>query len=389
MLIIFGMSALIFALGFMKMSFYGLGESTIHKGLGHFNIINPKEKESKGEYNLEFGISPNDLIEIKKELQVYDEEIQALMPRLDFSGIISNIEKSTIFLGQGVDPEAESTFSSVFIEVIDGKNLGLDLDNPIKNEIIMGNKLADILELKVGDTATLMTNTIDGSINAIDTVVSGIVSAGIDEIDKRLVMIPIEIAKQIIRSDKISKLVVGLYDTKMSEKITKDIGDKLKDTQYKAYFWKDLAPFYGSVVNLYTNFFTFLGGIIIIVVISSVLGSVSTSVAERTREFGMIKANGFSNMDIMLLVIIEIVILSFIAVVIAFVFTHISISIINVSGFTMSPPPGSSKGYPLLFDHVLLESVLIGLLMIILCVLACLKPSFSASRLKISDALRA
>ena len=71
-LMILGVASLIFSYGFIKMTFYGLGEQMIHQGIGHFQIQNPKEKEDKGEYPLEFGIKTDDYSHIKKNIrQIY------------------------------------------------------------------------------------------------------------------------------------------------------------------------------------------------------------------------------------------------------------------------------------------------------------------------------
>jgi len=389
MLIIFGAASLIFSYGFMQFSFYGLGESMIHQSVGHFQIQDEREKNDKSEYPLEFGISPKDYKDIKQKLVKYDEDIQALMPKLEFSGIISGEDKSTIFLGQGVDSMSESIFASVFLKMVDGRNLGLDFDNPKKDEIIIGYKLAEQLMLKVGDYATIMVNSSDSSLNAIDMIVSGTFSTGIDDIDKRMIMTSIGLAKELMKTDKITKLSVGLFDTSLSKKMSDDMGSSLKQSNYNVYHWKDLASFYQSVVDLYNNFFNFLGGIIMIVVISSVLGSVSNLVSQKTREFGMLKANGFSNKDILSLVLLEVLILSTISVIVAFAGSHVLMEAINNMGFMMPPPPGSNNEYPLAFAHVWTESIIICIAIIIIALISSIKPSLDASRLKIADALRA
>ena len=389
MLIIFGASALIFSYGFMQFSFFGLGESMIHQSVGHFQIQDEREKNNKGEYPLEFGISPKDYKDIKQKLVKYDEDIQALMPKLEYSGIISGEEKSTIFLGQGVDSMSETVFASVFLKMVDGKNLGLDFDNPNKDEVIIGHKLADQLMLKVGDYATIMVSASDSSLNAIDVMVSGTFSTGIDDIDKRLIMTSIKLSQELMKTDKITKLSVGLFDTELSKGISDDVASGLKGSNYSVYYWKDLASFYRSVVDLYNNFFNFLGGIIMIVVVSSVLGSVSNLVSQKTREFGMLKANGFSNQDIISLVLLEVFILSVISVIIAFVGSHILMEAINNMGLMMPPPPGSNNEYPLAFAHVWVESLIICVSIVIVALLSSVKPSLDASRLKIADALRA
>lgn len=387
LLMVFGIASLIFSYGFIKMTFYGLGEQMIHQGIGHFQIQNPKEKNDKGEYPLEFGITTDDYSNIIKILDKY-ENIEALMPRIEFSGIISYEDKSTIFMGNGVNSENESIFASVFITLKDGKNLGLDFDNPKKDEVILGEKLAKYLSVKAGDIITIMVNASDSSLNAIDAIVSGIFSTGIEQIDKRLIMTPLFLAKELMKTEKITKLSVGLSSTSLSKKISDEVKEELKNSQYNIYYWKDLAPFYKKVVNLYTSFFVFLGGIIIFIVLSTVLGSVSNMVTSRIKEIGMLKANGFSNNSIVSLVLLEVLILSAIASVIAFISSHIGMEIINNLGLTMPPPPGSEKEYPLAFSHIWLESILISISLIFISILASIKPSISAGKLKIADALR-
>ena len=111
-------------------------------------------------------------------------------------------------------------------------------------------------------------------------------------------------------------------------------------------------------------------------------------VASKTKEIGVLKANGFSNFDIIFLVLSEVFILSTIAAIIAFILSHIGMEIINNLGLQMPPPPGSNKEYPLGFQHIWLESILISISLIFISLLASLKPSISAGKLKIADAMR-
>ena len=388
LLMFLGISSLMFAYSFVKMSFYGLGEQMIHQSIGHFQIQDEREKNNKNEYPLEFGISNKDINKIKQKLKKYDDDIRAIMPKLEFSGIISSEYKSDIFLAKGIDPVSESAFSSVFIHIIEGKNIGLDFDNPKKDEIIIGYKLANMLSLKVGDIATIMVSSSDGALNAIDCVVSGTFSTGVEEMDKRLIMLPIFLAKELMKTDKITKLSIGLYDTSKAKTISDDIKKELRNTNYNVYFWKSLAPFYNKVVDLYLSFFYFLGGIIVFVVASSVLGSVSNMVSQKTKEIGMLKATGFSNKEIIYLVLLEVLILSVIASILAFVLSHIGFLIINNLGIYMPPPPGSNMGYPLAFINIYKEGIIICFATIIISLLSALKPSLQAGQLKIADALR-
>ncbi len=387
-LMVFGVLALIVAYGFIQSTFTGLKESSIHRDIGHFQIMDKREKLGDTDTPLEFGIESDEYEMIKKAIMKNIDKVEAIMPRVSFSGIISKDEKSTIFMGSGIDVIDESKFASVFIKIIDGKNLGLDFENPDKNEVIIGRELALILKANVGDDITLMSTTVDGAINAIDLVVSGIFVTGIEEVDKRAILTPLQVSQEILRTDKITKVVVGLYDTDEAQSVFDETKKHMKDTRLSFYFWEELSMFYKAVVSLYNTFFAFLGGLIALVVLSTVFGSVNSSVISRTKEIGMLKSNGFTNNEVLSLIFLEVLILSFIAMIIAFVLGQSVIYIINVMQLTMPPPPGSTEGYPLQLEHVVFESILICVTLPFVSLLASLRPAFKGARLKIAQALR-
>ena len=60
---------------------------------------------------------------------------------------------------------------------------------------------------------------------------------------------------------------------------------------------------------------------------------------------------------------------------------------INSAGVMMPPPPGSTRGYPLIVDTVPLLYVGVFLLIAITTVIATIFPAYKASRLRIVDAL--
>jgi ABC-type lipoprotein release transport system permease subunit len=55
----------------------------------------------------------------------------------------------------------------------------------------------------------------------------------------------------------------------------------------------------------------------------------------------------------------------------------------------MPPPPGSNNSYPLAFNHIWIESIIICISLIIIALISSIKPSLDAGKLKIADALRA
>lgn len=391
-LIIFGCFALIAASSFIQYSFAGLSESFIRQGLGHFQIMHQKEYEDKSTYALEYGLTTKQVKNIEKILSSnFDDEVEYVMKRINFSGIVSSGEKSSIFLGRGLEPVKESVFSSAFVKVKNGKYLGANLKSD-GNEIVLGQELSDILSVKVGDYISLMVTTSDGALNAIDLKLVGMVKTGIKDMDKRLVLVDLKTAKELLRSSSISKVVVGLYDLEGGKSIESFVGKKIANmnsmANVKSYYWEDLSDFYGSVVSLYNSFFIFLGSLIVIIVISTVFGSIYTSIMERVREIGILKANGFSNNDIRILVILEVTYLAIISIILAYIFSFAMMFVVNNLNLQMPPAPGSTRGYPFGLLYIFKDALYVCLVIAAATVLASLKPVFYASNLKIADALR-
>lgn len=386
LLSIFGIISLSVAGGFIVMSFKGLSESTIHRDLGHFQIMDKREKSGESDYPLEFGIEVEEFQKISEVLETKGAKV--VMPRINFSGIASNDEKSTIFLGEGILPDKESSFSSVFIEIVKGRDLGLDFYNSEKREAIIGVDLAKLLSLDVGDVITLMVSTVDGAINAIDLEVSGVFTTGIEDVDKRLIKTPLWVSKEILRTEKISKVVVGLESTENSKSFFDSLHNSWREKRLSLYFWEDLAPFYQGVVNLYTVFFIFLGSLIFLMVFSTVFTSVYSSIVERTKEIGVLKANGFSKGDILKLIVLEAFFLGGFVGICGFILSHLIIEIVNFSQLTMPPPPGNTKGYPLQLSHIWIYSFYIAIGTSLVIVVSSIKPAIKASRLKVAEALR-
>ena len=393
-LTMFGICALIFAWSYIQLSFKGLSDGFIKQGLGHFQVMDDREYSDKSTFPLEFGLTKEQVAFTQETLtQNHDDDIQVIMKRVLFSGIISNGEKSSIFVARGIESEKESSFSSVFLKVVAGSYIGTDISSDSnKYEVMIGDGVAKILNAKVGDFVSLMVTTADGALNAVDLKLVGIIKTGIKEVDKRLIYVDLALSQELLKTSKVSKIVVGLYEEDKAKEIHNFVQNALKnkgfDDNIKSYFWQDLSDFYNAVVKLYTQFFTFLGSLILIVVISTVFGSIYTSILERVREIGILKANGYSNKDVLTLITLEVFIMGVISAIVAYIFSFSMIALVNTMDIMMPPPPSRTEGFPLLLIFIWKEGFWIALSSVVVTVLAALKPSLYASRLSIAQALR-
>src|ERR1051325_3037344 len=73
--------------------------------------------------------------------------------------------------------------------------------------VIIGKGLADELNVKPGDYLTLMTTTVNGSLNAADVRVAGVFATGVKESDDRAVKMPLAGAQSLLQTHKVEKLL--------------------------------------------------------------------------------------------------------------------------------------------------------------------------------------
>ncbi len=379
-IITFGIISLFLSYGFIDFSFQGLKERTIRQGVGHIQIYHPEFNNKNEERALEYGITNPDTI--IKEL-LFDEDIRFTMKRIEFNGLISNGDKSEIFMGRGIEPRLEEKLSSVFVTLKEGKLLSQKQGDDY--QVIIGYKLANKLNANIGDYLTVLSSTSYGAQNAIDLQLVGTYTTGIPQIDERQIMVDLEAAQALIDTKKITKLIVVLKETEKSKEKLDEFSAKFINYDLKG--WEDLALFYKSVVNLYSSAFGLLSFIIVFIVILAIVNTTVMSITERTQEIGTLQAIGTTQKRLLLNFLYEGISIGIIGVFIAIISGAILISIINISGMTMPPPPGSTSTYPLFINIVPDMWIKISISMILISIISAIIPAYKASRMNIVESL--
>lgn len=382
LVLVFGASALILAGGFVSFSFRGLRESTIRGQLGHIQVYHQQFFQKEEEKPLEFGLE--DVDGMKSKISSL-EHVRFTMARVEFMGLISNGEKSAVFLGRGIEPEKEIKLTNFTLAADTGKFLGENLNKDADAEVIVARGLAKTMKAKVGDYLTLMTTTSKGALNAMDVKVAGIYSTGVPEYDERALMVELHTAQQLLSTTKVSKLVVVLDETDKTVEVAAAIGKILPNTTTRR--WDELATFYKAVVQLYNSIFAFLGVIIFVIVVLSSSNTMMMSIFERTREIGTQLAVGTSRVRLLVNFLYEGLMIGVLGGGLGLVIACGLALAINHAGLTMPPPPGRTQGYPLFVDLVPQIFAGVFLLIVVTTVVSTIFPALKASRMKIVDAL--
>jgi len=338
----FGFAAFALAGGFIAQSFEGLKEGTI-RSIGHLQVVDRRAVSRSEDATLEFGLKDAGRA---RAVAARDPDVEAVLPRIEFVGLATNGAKSVPYLGLGVDPgpEAQATLARELVVA------GRYLSSADGEDVVLGTGLASALGVKTGDRITLMATTPDGSLNAVDGVVAGLVDVRIKELNDRYLAAGIGLVSRLVEtSETVSKLVIFLR----KDADEKRAADRLERSLSAAGFpiairhWEDLAAFYGQVRLLYIGIFGFVGAVLVVIVILSAAIVMTMSVTERTREIGTLRAIGTRPSGIQKMFLAEGAVLALAGCIAGALVALLIRTILNASGIVLPPPPGATHGLPI------------------------------------------
>jgi putative ABC transport system permease protein len=338
----FGFAAFALAGGFIAQSFEGLKEGTI-RSIGHLQVVDRRAVKQSEDATLEFGLKDAGRA---RAIAARDPDVEAVLPRIEFVGLATNGAKSVPYLGLGVDPEPEARATLARELVVAGHYLS----SAGGEDVVLGTGLASALGARTGDRITLMATTPDGSLNAVDAVVAGLVDVRIKELNDRYLAAGIGLVSRLVEtSDSVSKLVVflrkGADEKRAAERVERSLS--AAGFPIAVRHWEDLAAFYGQVKLLYIGIFGFVGAVLVVIVILSAAIVMTMSVTERTREIGTLRAIGTRPGRILTMFLAEGAVLAVVGCVAGALVALVIRAILNASGIILPPPPGATHGLPI------------------------------------------
>jgi putative ABC transport system permease protein len=378
--IICGVAAIIVSGGFVEDVFVQLRESTIHSRLGHAQIIR------KG--YLDYGQREPTRYLIEQPQPLIDQvrtipHVQAVMSRVNFSGLANNGRADLPIIGEGVEADKEARLGTA-MSFIAGHTLRDD--DPFG--VIVGEGVAAALQLKPGSPLNLTVTTPDGALNTLEFTVTGVFRSFSKDYDDRAVRIPQAAAQELLYTPAVHSLVVALDDTVYTDAVVDQLRKQLDPLGYEVKSWQELADFYNKTVALYKRQFGALQFIILIMLVLSVASTVNMVVYERTGEFGTLLALGLKRRQIFRLVLLENTLLGLVGGALGVGAGMLLAIAISGIGLPMPPPPGSNAAYTASIRIVPWVLVVAAVTGAAAATLAALLPGRRASRLAVVDALR-
>jgi putative ABC transport system permease protein len=281
-----------------------------------------------------------------------DPRVSVALPRLQFSGLLSNGDKSAVFIGTGIDAAGEFQARGSFLwTVTAGSALAARSPQDDLPEIMLGKDLARQLRAAPWSTLTLLATTTEGSLNAQDVRVKGIYTVGVPDLDRRAVLVHIMTAQRLLLTDRVSTVSVYLRRIEDTDALHTAMGGLFPGRALQT--WREQAFYYRAVRALYNRIFGLLGSIIVLLVLFAVSNTLGMAVVERTREIGTFRALGAFPGQITRNFVLEGLVVGATGAAIGTAAAALISFALGRAGVMMPPPPGYSVGYPLLIDRSL------------------------------------
>ena len=314
-------------------------------------------------------------------------EVEHIALRSIVNGMVSSTRNATGVKIVGVDPGQEATVTELDSLVSDGMYFTDGTSNPV----LIGDKLAEKLKVKVRSKVVLTFQDINGNITAGSFRVAGILKATSTAINERSAFVDrADLNRLLDLGEAVHEIAFTTVEGADDEQLADAIQAAFPEEEVRS--WRELSPL---LVFMEQWMAAGLQLLIIIIMLALAFGIVNTmlmAVLERVREVGVMIALGMKRSRVFLMIMIETIFLSTAGGPLGLLAGYFTISWLGTSGIDLS---NYSEGleaigyesvlYPVLYmsDYIRITA---GVL--ITAMLASVYPAWKAIRMEPVDAIR-
>lgn len=226
--------------------------------------------------------------------------------RLDLPALASVDERTRTVFVRGMVPEEIDPISNMADRIVEGEFLTSE-----STGVLIGEELAELLEVAVGDDMVLLGVHPDASLGAIRAPIVGIFKAHEATIGRMAVYASLSTARRLARSDTVATAVViridgvvGPQDGDLMDAKAAELSSALPEG-YQVEDWLELLPVMSGYLEILTPMLIIMAVVFFGLGALVVTNTLYLSVMERTREIGLILSLGASRARVMGMVLAE------------------------------------------------------------------------------------
>ncbi len=203
-----------------------------------------------------------------------------------------------------VDPSQESPDQNLLLRSLIQGQLFPGADG---RGIVVGSKMAEKLNLRIGKKLVYTTTDVSGEIVSEIARVTGIFKTGVGEVDGALVLLPINSVRAILHYDDqdATLVAVTVNDQRYAERIRDKIAAAVRNPLREVLTWKQTQTELAGIITMDKSGNYISQVLIGLLIAAGILNTLLMSVLERTREFGVMMAVGMSPATLFKLVLVE------------------------------------------------------------------------------------
>jgi ABC-type lipoprotein release transport system permease subunit len=275
----------------------------------------------------------------------------------------------------GIKPSLEEKASTLAKTV----ERGDFLDDKDKNELLIGTSLSEMIKVDVGDTVLLQYQ----DRQHVKFRIKGIISTGTFELDRYAIIGEYDTVKGLIEKDDASNIIIRLENPDESLKY-KTILQK-ETTLQNVKTWQELSAGMAGMIETFGVISTMTSGVSVFVAAIAISLIIYTTVKNKIREIGVLKAIGARGEMIMRIYLAEAIFIGVIGTSLGTIIGLFFIHGMQQNPLIMTPEYGMKL---IIMPRISLESILAADLSILLtCIIGGIYPAIMAARTNIIKAI--
>ena len=380
----FGVGAFVFLTGFVDGYLVQLVENSTGYVTGHIQVQHPRFRTEMDPAN-----SIGDAQGLLRQVRQLPG-VQAAAPRIQSMALANSAAQSQNFMLVGIDPAAERDVTFMHRAVRFGRMLEAGNDR----EIVLGDRLAEKLGVRLGEKVVVMAQAADGSVGSAAYRIAGTFDTGSDSFDAMYGYVTLSAAQaQLGMADRVSTLALRLRDRDALDEGVRTVQGVLPAASAVAVSWRSLLPELDQMIEYVRVVLSLITGIVLAVVAIGVMNTLMMSVMERTRELGIMMALGTRPRAVVALVVYESLVLALVGIAAGLALGLPLVEYFGARGLDLSRYAAGLQSipgltgiiYPAFVPAHLVRPVL---LLLALSVLAAFYPAWKAARLQPAAAIR-
>jgi len=286
------------------------------------------DKEYSKEYSLSDTISNIQYLEEKLKT---DSRIKSYSKRAVINGMLSNSTGSYGVNVLGIDPESEIKVTNVYSKLIEGDYF----ESKRLNTMIVGEKLANKLNLKLRSKVVIAFQDVNGDITSLLFRVEGIFKSGNGMFDDYNVFVKNNsIFSNMPNLNSYHEIPILTTDKNATQSLKFDL-QKI-DNSLEVKSWDEIAVELAYANKMLSSFLYIFMLIVLSGLSFGIINTMLMAILERKKEIGMLMSIGMTKIYIFLMICFETVFLSLVAIPFSLMITYFTVDYFSVSGIDLS-----------------------------------------------------